>query len=89
MARVNIRWKISGESRRPACFRNVRTRKRPAGISEEVRGEVFEEQLTGWYRVPSLWPSRRDLDAFDRRFEWGFHSVVIAVRDPPLLQEEI
>jgi len=61
---------------------------RPAGISEEVRGEIFEEQLTGWNRVPSLWPSRRDLDAFDRRLEWSFHSVAVALRDAPLLEEE-
>jgi len=54
-----------------------------------VRGEVFEEQLTGWYRVPSPWPSWRDLDAFDRWFEWSFHSVAVALRDAPLLQEEI
>jgi hypothetical protein len=67
----------------------VRTRKRLAGISEEVRGEVFEEQLTGWRRVPSPWPSRRDPDAFDRWFEWSFHSVAVALRDAPLHQEEI
>jgi alkylation response protein AidB-like acyl-CoA dehydrogenase len=36
---------------------------------EEACGEIFEEQLNGWYRVPSSWPSRRDLDAFDRWFE--------------------
>jgi hypothetical protein len=59
------------------------------GHLEEVRGEVFEEQLTDWYRVPSPWPSRRDLDAFDRWLEWSFHSVTVALRDAPLLQEEI
>jgi hypothetical protein len=59
------------------------------GHLEEVRGGVFREQLTGWCRVPSLWPSRRDLDAFDRWFEWSFRSVVAALRDAPLLQEEI
>jgi hypothetical protein len=43
----------------------------------------------GWYRVPSLWPSRRDLDAFERWFEWSFHPMVIDLCDHPLLQEEI
>jgi hypothetical protein len=33
---------------------------------EEVCGQIFEEQLGSWSRVPSLWPNRRDSDAFDR-----------------------
>ncbi len=56
---------------------------------EEACGEIFEEQLNGWYRVPSSWPSRRDLDAFDRWFEWSFHSMVVDLCDDPLLKEEI
>ena len=55
---------------------------------EEVCGQIFEEQLDGWYRVPSSWPSRRDLDAFDRWFEWSFHSMVVDLCDDPLFQEE-
>jgi len=51
--------------------------------------QLFEEQLEGWYRVPSAWPGRRDLGAFDRWFEWSFHSVVVDFCDDPLLQEEI
>jgi hypothetical protein len=51
---------------------------------EEVFGQIFEEQLDGWYRVPSTWLSRRDLDAFDRWFEWSFHSVVVDLCDDPL-----
>ncbi len=39
---------------------------------ERVSGQIFEEQLDGWYRVPSTWPKRRDLEAFDRWFEWSF-----------------
>ena len=56
---------------------------------EEVCGQIFEEQLDGWYRVPSSWPGRRHLDAFDHWFEWSFHSVVVDLCDDPLLQEEI
>ena len=59
------------------------------GHLEEVRGEVLQEQLTGWRRVPSPWPSGRDLDAFDRWFEWSFHSVVVDLCDDPLLREEL
>ena len=41
-----------------------------------------------WRRVPSTWPNRRDLDTFDRWFEWSFHSVVVDLCDDPLLREE-
>ena len=30
----------------------------------EVSNEIFEEQLNGWYRVPSVWPAARDLKRF-------------------------
>jgi hypothetical protein len=56
---------------------------------EEVCGQIFEEQLDSWYRVPSAWPNRRDLDAFDRWFEWSFHSRVVDLSNNPLLREEI
>lgn len=56
---------------------------------EELCGQIFEEQLDGWYRVPSSWPHRRDLDAFDRWFEWSFHSMVADLCDDPLLEQEI
>ena len=55
----------------------------------EVCGQIFEEQLDGWYRVPSSWPSRRDPDVFDHWFEWGFHSGVVDLCDDPLLHEQI
>jgi hypothetical protein len=56
---------------------------------EKLCGEIFEEQLDGWYRVPSSWPTHRDLNAFDHCFEWSFHSVIVGLCDDPLLQEEI
>ena len=51
--------------------------------------QILAEQLHGWYRVPSSWPSRRDLDAFDRWFEWSFHSVVVDLSDDSLLRERL
>ena len=45
----------------------------------EVSREIFEEQLNGWYRVPSLWPEDRELNAFLRWFDCSFHSVVVDV----------
>jgi hypothetical protein len=56
---------------------------------EEVCGQIFDEQLDGWYRVPFSWPTQRDLATFDHWFEWSFHSVVFDLCDDPLLQEEI
>ena len=50
---------------------------------------VARHKLDSWYRVPSAWPNRRDLDAFDRWFEWSFHSRVVDLSNNPLLQEEI
>ena len=58
------------------------------GHLEGVCGEVFEEQLDCWYRVPSSWPSRHDPHAFDCRFEWSFDSMVAALRNAPLYHAE-
>ena len=33
---------------------------------EKVCAETFEEQLDGWYRVPSSSPVHRDFDTFQR-----------------------
>ena len=69
----------------PECENEGEARER----LEEVCGRIFAEQLDGWYRVPASWPDRRDLDAFDRWFEWSFHSVVVDLCDDPLLREEL
>jgi hypothetical protein len=29
------------------------------------------------------------MDAFDRWFEWGFHSLVVDLSDDPLLREKL
>ena len=47
----------------------------------EVSGEIFEEQLNGWHRVPSVWPATRDLKAFLLWFDCSFHSMVVDVCD--------
>ena len=56
---------------------------------EELCGRIFMEELDGWYRVASSWPKRRDLDAFERWFEWSYHSEVVDLSDEDLLQEQI
>ena len=55
----------------------------------EVSNSIFEEQLNGWYRVPSVWPSERDLNTFLRWFECSFHSMVVDLCDEQMEHEEI
>src|SRR5215510_1475516 len=50
----------------------------------EVSSEIFKEQLNGWYRVPSVWPEDRELNAFLRWFDCSFHSMVFDVCDERL-----
>jgi hypothetical protein len=54
-----------------------------------VCGHIFEEQLDGWYRVPSMWPKRHDLDTFDQWFEWSFHSMLADLCGDSLFQEKM
>jgi hypothetical protein len=56
---------------------------------KEVCAEIFEEQLNGWYRDPSVWPVDRDFDTFIRWFEYRFHSMLVDLRDDLLIHQEI
>jgi hypothetical protein len=56
---------------------------------EEVCGEIFEEQLDGWYRVPSSWPINRDFDLFKRWFEYRLHSMLVDLCKDPLERDEL
>ncbi len=51
--------------------------------------EIFEEQLDGWYRVPSAWPANRNFDAFRPWFEWRFHSVLLDLCHNEVIHEEL
>lgn len=55
----------------------------------EVSNEIFEEQLNGWYRVPSVWPDNRELNALLRWFDCSFHSMVFDVSDERLEHTEM
>jgi hypothetical protein len=50
----------------------------------EVSNRIFEEQLNGWYRIPSVWPTERSLAALQRWFECSFHSIMVDLCDDPL-----
>ena len=55
----------------------------------EISSEIFEEQLNGWYRVPSVWPSQRDLTTFRTWFEIGFHTTIVDLCDDPVEHDEL
>lgn len=55
----------------------------------EVSNEIFEEHLDGWYRVPSEWPTNRDLTVLRRWFECSFHSMIVDLCDEPIDHEEL
>jgi len=38
---------------------------------------IFVEQLNGWLRDESVWPSKRTFAMFKEWFEWSYHSVLI------------
>jgi hypothetical protein len=51
-------------------------------------GEIFEEQLDGWFRVTSAWPLDWSFATFVRWFEYSFHSVIVELCDAPLKRDE-
>jgi hypothetical protein len=55
----------------------------------ESAGTIFEEHLDGWYRVPTVWPTKRDLATFQRWFEFSFHSMIVDLCDDVLEHEEL
>ncbi len=55
---------------------------------ENYCGEIFEEQLDGWFRVTSAWPVNRSFATFVRWFEYSFHSVIVDLCDGPLERDE-
>ena len=56
--------------------------------AESTRSPIIEAGLLQSNWSPN-WPNPRDLDTFDRWFEWIFHSVVADLRDDPPLREEL
>jgi hypothetical protein len=50
-------------------------------------GQIFEEQLDGWWTEERDWPSDRTFALFTQWFELEFHSLVIDLVDAPLEDE--
>lgn len=68
---------------------NYDTEEEALDYLREVCSEIFEEQLNGWYRVPSSWPGKRDFDTFRRWFEFSFHSMLVDLCEDPLEHDEL
>ncbi len=51
-------------------------------------GTIFEDQLNGWHRVASAWPTDRSFESFDRWFEYAFHSMLLDLCEDRLKHEE-
>jgi hypothetical protein len=47
-------------------------------------GEIFEEQLDGWYQERSDWPVDRDFGTFCLWFEYRAHTLLLDLCDSPL-----
>lgn len=69
----------------PECDDDEETRE----CLEALCVHIFEEELDGWVRIPSLWPPRRDFEAFEQWFEWSAHSMVVDLSGDQLLLEDI
>jgi hypothetical protein len=65
------------------------TEDQPVEYLGESAGTIFEEHLDGWYRVPTVWPTKRDLATLQRWFEFSFHSMIVDLCDDVLEHEEL
>jgi hypothetical protein len=56
---------------------------------QAVFSTIFEDQLNGWWRDRTTWPTPRSLGVFTRWFDCQFHSTLLDLTDEPLIEEEI
>ena len=50
---------------------------------------IFEDQLDGWWRDRTTWPTPRSLGIFMSWFDYQFHSMLLDLTDEPLVEEEV
>ena len=50
---------------------------------------IFENQLDGWWRDRTTWPTTRSLGTFKRWFDCQFHSMLLDLTDEPLVEEDV
>jgi len=56
---------------------------------QAVYSTIFEDQLDGWWRDRTMWPTPRSLAVFRRWFDCQFHSMLLDLTDEPLFEEEV
>ena len=50
---------------------------------------IFEDQLNGWWRDQTTWPTPRSFGTFTSWFDCQFHSTLLDLADEPLIEEYI
>ena len=50
--------------------------------------ELFEEELSGWYTDPKLWPQDRSLKVLQEWCMFELHTVVLDFSDSPIESDE-
>ena len=50
---------------------------------------IFEDQLDGWWRGRTMWPTPRSWGTFTRWFDCQFHSMRLDLTDEPLVDRVI
>ena len=48
---------------------------------------IFENQLDGWWRDRTMWPSSRSFGTFRQWFDCQFHSTLLDLAAEPLIEE--
>ena len=51
--------------------------------------QLFEEELSGWYTAPKLWPRDRSLKLLQEWCSFELHTVVIDTGDSALENDEV
>lgn len=59
-----------------------------AGWLSRHHEELFEEELSGWYTDPSLWPRDRSLKMLQEWCSFELHTVVLDTGESPLEDDE-
>ena len=50
--------------------------------------ELFEDELSGWYTDPKLWPLDRSLKALQEWCSFELHTVVVDAGDSPIEDDD-
>jgi hypothetical protein len=57
-------------------------------VLETVFQVIFEDQLNGWWRDRTMWPTARSFGTFTRWFDCQFHSTLLDLTNEPLMTEQ-